>query len=278
MQHDEEFEDSRSSQRSLDVALRLQKTEIGGHALQQALQSAEGFQRLLFSTVMLHKYLNEEACSMNLDEWFDVNAGIDKNGHNVPNVLLENVYHSVSSGKTFLSRGPFLQVPDVRMLESWATLGYIDTEETREKNSEGVDHNASELKSPREIAQAGGQLTSGRASPMPQDDSLDLSMRSASSNELVWISLHPTMLLVGRGPSTAPYAFIIMKNVRLRTVHFLYRQVVLTNASNHLEVCLLLSDGRFQLLEVPELDVRIGQDADFDDWAVSLGKYTDSDP
>jgi len=215
---------------------------------------------------------------MSLDEWFDVNAGIEKNGCNVENVLLENIYHSVSSGKSFLSRGQILQVPDVRMLETWATFGYINIEEIREKNSGGANNNTSELESPREIAQAGGQLTSGRSSPMPQDDGLELPMKSASSNELVWLSLHPTMLLVGRSPSTAPYAFIIMKNVRLGTVNFLCRQVVLTNVSNHLEFCLLLSDGRFQLLEVPELDVRIGQDADFDDWAVSLSKYADTDP
>jgi len=227
---------------------------------------------------MLHKYLNEETRSMHLDEWVDVNAGIDRNGHNVPVVLLENIYHSVSRGKIFLSRGSLLQVPEVWMLETWATIGYFNIEEIKEKSSAGVDNNSSELESPREIARAGGRLTTGRASPMPQNDGLELSTKSESSTEIVWISLHPTMLFVGCGPETAPYGFIIMKNVILKKVQFVYRQVVLANASNRLEFCLLLSDGQFQLLEVPELDVRIGQDADFEHWVVTLSKYSDNDP
>merc|ERR1712007_35705 len=101
-QHDEESINSMpTKRRSLEAALRLHDTELGGCALHQALHSVEALQRVLFSTVVLHRYLNEDTGSMNLEEWVEVNAGIEKNGGNVPNALLEGIYQSVSVGKVF---------------------------------------------------------------------------------------------------------------------------------------------------------------------------------
>merc|ERR1712217_404403 len=95
-------------------------------------------------------------------------------------------------------------------------------------------------------------------------------------------SLHQWILFFSpKDTNSAPYAFVSLRHTAVKELDSASKRIVLasttdtgwplrTSDDGWLELCLLLGDGRFQPLEAPQLELRLGQAANFDAWASHL--------
>lgn len=296
-QHEEELQESLEG--GLDVARNLQSSgsrgELAGLELQRLLLGSESLHRLMFSAMMLHRWLSQGQ-QMTLSEWVQLNTGIEGNGNDVPMHVQTGIYKAIIEGTLSLSGRP---VPSIRTLaptiEGWAYVQYSG----RAQITSGSDPAAWPDASPRVLAAQGGAASVGRSAPLPgseasQDNKPGTPFEAGNGNmlgEATWVSLHTSLLLLSTGASDAPpYAFVSLRQAIIKETDAVNLRIVLTSRSDAswpplasgeeewLELCLLLGDGRFQPLEAPYLELRLSADHDYHAWTARLSELCCDDP
>eukprot|EP00747_Dinoflagellata_sp_TGD_P091463 gnl/TRDRNA2_/TRDRNA2_165062_c1_seq1.p1 gnl/TRDRNA2_/TRDRNA2_165062_c1~~gnl/TRDRNA2_/TRDRNA2_165062_c1_seq1.p1 ORF type:complete len:666 (+),score=112.35 gnl/TRDRNA2_/TRDRNA2_165062_c1_seq1:128-1999(+) len=297
-------------------------TELAGHALQRRLLGTEGLHRLAFSTLMLLRFVTKHRevdgkalSSMSLDDWIDLNTGMESNGSDVPVHVQACLYHAVIEGKLVLGQKTYPAVPilstgprECKALVNYCVLGGSrrvagtaapqEEELGRECGPESKKTPMPEITSPRVFAAQGGAPTTGRSLPSPPPGGfavpIDANANSATSGqlygEMVWLALCRSLLLISSGPLAAPYAMVYLHQTKLRAIDPSMRRVHIASQRSKgqndggpdrggwLELCLLLGDARFQRLEVPELLIQFESDAEFEGWSKHLREICRSEP
>mmetsp|Transcript_12604 Transcript_12604/g.21917 ORF Transcript_12604/g.21917 Transcript_12604/m.21917 type:complete len:658 (-) Transcript_12604:165-2138(-) len=284
--------------------------ELAGLELQRLLLGTESLHRLMFSTVMLHKWV-QSGKVMSLNEWIQLNTGIEGTGNDVPIHVQTGIYKAllqlIADEKVSLSRHlePLLLPgqPPVPAMKGWAYVYYSG----RAQMSTGAHPAAWPDASPRALAAQGGASSVGMASPLPEppDEALvrgkplACPFDAGSTKpccEAAWLCLHKTLLLFAQNNAskTPPYAFISVRHTIVRETEASARRLVLAarpdpdkpelqwpplvNGDDEwLELCLLLGDGRFQPLEAPSLELRFSTDREYDEWVARLWSAIRSD-
>ncbi|CAE7666671.1 cr-1, partial [Symbiodinium pilosum] len=274
------------------------KGELIGLDLQRALLGTEGFHRLLFSTLMLHRWL-ADGHEMPLNTWVQLNAGIEGAGNDFPFHVQMAIYKAVSSGELKLQVGRTVAPvkPPIPSLRGRAFVRYNGRPQTDGDLAHWPQA------SPHVLAAEGGVLAAGRMSPQPaaclQTSRVRTSLAafaqpfdaggSSMDEEVTWLRLHQWLLLLNSSDDAAPFAFVSLKKVALLRADARVLQMTLARRvegdwpsvavdDDWLELCLLLGDGRFQVLEAPELVMRFEDEADFQNWAGYLRELCCEDP
>merc|ERR1712083_80014 len=111
------------------------------------------------------------------------------------------------------------------------------------------------------------------------------------NEERAWMAIYQSTLLLAPAPNALPYAFVSLPQAVLTGNDSATGHMTLTgrearagskasqdkeqqsprspDRASWLEMCLLLTDGRYQLLEAPQLEIRIAS-TEFDSWAQHL--------
>mmetsp|Transcript_54459 Transcript_54459/g.100687 ORF Transcript_54459/g.100687 Transcript_54459/m.100687 type:complete len:740 (+) Transcript_54459:62-2281(+) len=267
-QHEE-----KSGDKEVMVHSTARRAEVSGLDLLQSILSTDTLQRLLFSTLMLHRWL-KAGKKMSLNQWIELNTGIEGLGNDVPVHVQSHIYTSVVQDLAALitTRRP-MQWGSVEMeLSSWVQVQY----KCRAQVGGGTIRAAWPQASPRTLAEEGGVTSAGCSLPMPSQaviqDSEPRTVQQLSRGqhgEAAWVTVTCMFLFLwnGNGPDAAPYAMVWLKHIMVRSVDLEARRVVLGSRPNKhslgvpgedewMEVVLLLADGRFQPLEAPELVLR----------------------
>merc|ERR1712125_145319 len=98
-----------------------------------------------------------------------------------------------------------------------------------------------------------------------------------SNGDPTWLTLHRWMLIL-TSEDGKPYSFVSLRRVQIKESDPAARKIVLASTSwpntevgeEWLCLCLLLSDGRFQAMEAPELEIFFAKQAEFDQWKQHL--------
>lgn len=305
-QHDEEIAGA-SAESAQEILGNFQgslgaREKVAGLELQRLLLGTETLHRLMFSTLMLNRWM-QLGQAMTLGEWVQLNSGIGGDGNDVPVMVQTAIYRAISTGKVTLSGRPVPTLtPSIPSLAGWSYVHYSGRAQTGTGNDPAAWPNAS----PRVLAAQGGLSSVGRSAPLPGSE-LDevtgvpaLATKSllcsfdaevTSQKEMTWLSLHQSLLFLSCDKvDTPPYAFVSLRHAALKEVDASQRQLLLTARPDSvwpplpaaeeewLELCILLSDGRFQPLEAPHLELRLTSDHDFNAWSAQLGElcYDDS--
>mmetsp|Transcript_40775 Transcript_40775/g.75831 ORF Transcript_40775/g.75831 Transcript_40775/m.75831 type:complete len:705 (+) Transcript_40775:115-2229(+) len=306
-QHDEEVAGG-NADGATELMGALQGTlgareKVAGLELQRLLLGTETLHRLMFSTLMLNRWM-QLGQAMTLGEWVQLNSGIGADGNDVPVMVQTAIFRAISTGKITLSGRPVPAVPpSTPALAGWAYVHYSGRAQTGTGNDPAAWPNAS----PRVLAAQGGLSSVGRSAPLPGTSleevtgvpalatkSLLCSFDAEGANnqkEMTWLSLHQSLLFLSCDKvDYPPYAFVSLRHAALKEVDASQRQLVLTSRPDSvwpplpsveeewLELCILLSDGRFQPLEAPHLELRLTSDHDFHAWAARLGELCYDDP
>ncbi|OLP89249.1 Adenylate cyclase [Symbiodinium microadriaticum] len=273
--------------------------ELIGLDLQRALLGTEGFHRLLFSTLMLYRWLRD-GHEMPLNTWVQLNAGIEGAGNDFPFHVQMAIHKAISSGELKLQVDRTLSPvkPPTPSLRGRAFVRYNGRPQTDGDLAHWPQA------SPHVLAAEGGVLAAGRMSPQPalclQGSRARMSLTAfaqpfdaggsgTTDEEVTWLRLHQWLLLLASSDDAAPFAFVSLKKVALLRADARVLQITLarrvegdwpsvTVDDDWLELCLLLGDGRFQVLEAPELMMRFEDEADFQNWAGYLRELCCEDP
>lgn len=211
--------------------------EVEGHELRQSLTSVEGFRRLMFSTVLLcwnlraapgifASMLNPRRLSLN--DWVELNAGIEADGTHVPLHVQRGIYEKVlgssiqqllpdfcaSSPPVFSEREQpmgLVMDPSSTSLSGWATIPQGGLERLDPAFfGAGVD-----------LARCIVSETTGTPSdPLLGRPLSGPGVRRTSNRagERVWLAIsHTIFLFLSASPADpAPYAFIRLQDVVVR--------------------------------------------------------------
>lgn len=310
-QHEEELQENADSGKSHEL-FRAQcvgvRGELAGPELQSLLLGTESLHRLMFSTVMLHKWL-KRGKSMSLNEWIQLNTGIEGIGNDIPINVQTGIYKALihlgaNEKVSVATHFEPLAVPDCRSvptIEGWAYVHYSG----RVQMSAGAEPAAWPQATPRALAAQGGASSAGISPPYHPQDAEEVvpngkpiagafDVRGTKTcGEAAWIGLYKTLLLLSanNAAKAPPYAFVSLRHAMLQTSEAADRRLVLVarpdlpkvesdstwpnmagGDEDLLELCLLLGDGRFQPMEAPSLELRFSSDQDFDVWATYLSE------
>merc|ERR550532_2074861 len=101
---------------------------------------------------------------MTLNEWVQLNTGIEDNGNDVPMHVQTGIYRALTEGSiSFSERHVAQRLALTPLIEGWAYVYYIG----RAQVSHDGDPAAWPEASPRVLAAQGGVSSAGRASPLP---------------------------------------------------------------------------------------------------------------
>lgn len=272
--------------------------ELVGLELQRALLGTDGLHRLMFSTLMLHRWLSE-GHEMTLNEWVQLNTGIEGCGNDIPLHVQMGIYSAVSSQQ--------LQLNAVRSAVSSFKPALPSLNSSAFVRFHGRPQTDGDLAhwpqaSPHVLAAEGGVLAAGRMSPQPNGadkqrrrpslttfaQPFDAGGTGRLEEEMTWLRLHQWLLFLASTEETAPFAFVSLKKAALLRADARVLQILLARRvegewptamvdDDWLELCLLLGDGRFQVLEAPELVMRFNDPADFQTWAAYLKEICSED-
>jgi len=278
--------------------------ELAGVALLRCLGGVEGLHQLLFSTLLLHQWF-QAGHQLTYSEWTQLNTCIDARGTDVPMQVQRGIYDALARECLNLVR-PQLEGPVVTpALEGWASIGYSGRAQVAHEG----DTAGWFQQTPRLLAAQGGVASAGRASLAPgglepvgvdeevEDGEATYHVAQVSpllneqmfdeSEERAWVAIHQSVLLLAPSPNALPYGFVSLSQAVVARADGPSGQLSLKGrATKHsptssdkevrsaekstwVELCLLLSDGRYQLLEAPKLDIRISS-TEFDSWAKQL--------
>eukprot|EP00811_Abedinium_folium_P022137 NODE_3142_length_2085_cov_6.232380.p1 GENE.NODE_3142_length_2085_cov_6.232380~~NODE_3142_length_2085_cov_6.232380.p1 ORF type:complete len:610 (-),score=163.92 NODE_3142_length_2085_cov_6.232380:169-1998(-) len=245
--------------------------EVSGFELRHILKSVEGLQRFFFSILVLH----QKHVMLSLMEWIELNRGIEADGSDVPERVQAAVYQYVTSGSSRFRRCQALQTcqPKPALLEAAARINCI----MQTHMGPTLDGSVLPLESPRILVAQGGAASAGCAVPTPRlllvDEGLSTEAvtpvdavrfnsrvaprptQATSRWEPVWVSLLSSLLFLSIDSDSATYAFVCLRGTTMR-----FSENTLQFKADHdsrLELCLLLADGRFQMLALPQLEVNI---------------------
>lgn len=313
IQHEEEIK-ARSEDDSSSVAEGLDKDgtegEVAGFDLWRNVASDETLHRLMFSTLMLYRWL-QAGHTMTLNEWTQMNIGIEAGGADVPIVVQTGVYRALVGGFQFLSDSTTVpKVAPAAVAEGHAFIHYNGRAQV---SYNGIHANFT-AQPPRLLAARGGVSSTGRSSCANVGDFPASISRDADTEfveEATWLSLHKWLLFFAparepealkgcqvRGAEAVrdspPYAVVSLRRAEVRVLDAASRRLVLGRkcadprpgvrtrkapAANDewLDLCLLLADGRFQPMEAPRLQLRFQEASTFEAWAAHLSEAcTDS--
>eukprot|EP00747_Dinoflagellata_sp_TGD_P004143 gnl/TRDRNA2_/TRDRNA2_110698_c1_seq1.p1 gnl/TRDRNA2_/TRDRNA2_110698_c1~~gnl/TRDRNA2_/TRDRNA2_110698_c1_seq1.p1 ORF type:complete len:710 (-),score=80.27 gnl/TRDRNA2_/TRDRNA2_110698_c1_seq1:187-2229(-) len=255
---------------------------------------------------------------MTLNEWIELNTGFEGNGSDVPVHIQASIYRAIADNKAEFRAEVPVSCPSLPMtIEGWAFVTYSGRPQIRDlahgaptsaRGSPSGWPEADGLQaSPRVLAAQGGVTSVGCSLPTPrppEDPLADLAQATPrpqptprpsgkdellSECEVVWLSLYNSLLLLSSGAGVVPYAFISLRHVLLSESDAAAMRLCLAcrpepgwpplaTDQEWLELCLLLGDGRFQLLEAPNLELRFESASDFHAWAARLGELCYDDP
>jgi len=269
-QHEE-----KAGNKEVMVHSTARRAEVSGLDLLQSILSTDTLQRLLFSTLMLHRWL-KAGKRISLNQWIEINTGIEGLGNDVPVHVQSQIYSCVVQDLAALitTRRP-LQWNSAEMdLSSWVQVQY----KCRAHVGSGTVRAAWPQASPRTLAEEGGVTSAGCSLPMPSQAVIQDSeanqrtvqqLSRGQLGEAAWVTVTCMFLFLwtGNGPDAAPYAMVWLRHVMVKSIDLDMRRIVLGSRPNKhtlgvpgddewMEVVLLLADGRFQPLEAPELVLR----------------------
>ncbi|CAK9017926.1 unnamed protein product [Durusdinium trenchii] len=293
-QHEEELNDHREE--GNQRAFHESEGELTGLELQRALLGTDGLHRLMFSTLMLHRWLSNDR-EMTLNEWVQLNMGIEGCGNDIPLHVQMGIYNAVSSRQLALqvaSKANQLK-PSEPTLHSAAFVRFHGRPQTDGDLAHWPQA------SPHVLAAEGGVLAAGRMSPQPHGADRPHKRPplttfaqpfdaggSRLEEEMTWLRLHQWLLFLAPTDESAPFAFVSLKKAALLRADVRVLQIVLARRvegewpttmvdDDWLELCLLLGDGRFQVLEAPELVMRFNDATEFQTWATYLREICSED-
>jgi len=321
-QHEEELVERRADATSACGGQDLQGTgtngELAGLELQRSLLGTDGLHRLMFSAVMLFRWL-QAGNQMTLNEWAQLNTGIEGSGNDVPMHVQTGIFRALTEGSLALSCASATRSvtpPLTPTVEGWAFIHYTG----RAQVSHDGDPAAWPDATPRVLAAQGGVSSAGRASPLPGLDGIDNKVRQTTARkafggqdpeavsvfaqpfdsdepcrcedeDAAWLTLHKWVLLLSSSTADpTPYAFVSLRHATLKEADAAAKRITLVSHSEAnwspdsnsdtewLELFLLLGDGRFQPLEAPHLELRLSRTEDFDVWAARLREVCGEDP
>eukprot|EP00443_Scrippsiella_acuminata_P114641 CAMPEP_0115580218 /NCGR_PEP_ID=MMETSP0272-20121206/4506_1 /TAXON_ID=71861 /ORGANISM="Scrippsiella trochoidea, Strain CCMP3099" /LENGTH=223 /DNA_ID=CAMNT_0003015117 /DNA_START=62 /DNA_END=730 /DNA_ORIENTATION=+ len=219
---------------------------------------------------------------MTIDEWTQMNAGIELGGVDVSMRIQMGIYHALADG--FKLPSETLVVPRVHVAPTMEGRALVHYNGRAQVSHNGIPADFPELR-PRLLAARGGVSSAGRSA---DDEAIE---------EPAWLSLHRWFLFFaptaeasggasGERPAP-PYGFISLRRTALRVADAQGRRLVLAsrgesqplppvgnavNCDDWLEMCLLLADGRFQPMEAPRLQLRFEEAAAYEAWAAIIGE------
>ncbi|CAJ1388078.1 unnamed protein product [Effrenium voratum] len=295
-QHEEELTERRN-EGNQSALVETAQGELNGLELQRTLLGTEGLHRLLYSTLMLYRWCRD-GNEMTLNEWVQLNTGIEGCGNDIPLHVQMGIYKAALSEDFSLEAsrpGPPFKTP-LASLHAAAFVRYHGRPQTDGEVAHWPQA------SPHVLAAEGGVLAAGRMSPQPPGPPEKLRRRSLTAfsqpfdaggsgrldEEVTWLRLHQWLLLLASAENAAPFAFVSLKKAALIRADARVLQIVLARRvegewpaamvdDDWLELCLLLGDGRFQLLEAPELVMRFDDEAEFQRWASYLRELCSED-
>lgn len=260
-QHEEELADRKSEGKPPDLQGIGARGELAGVELQRSLLGTDGLHRLMFSAWMLHRWLSA-GHQMSLNEWVQLNTGIEGSGCDVPIHVQTGIYKAmVASGSPFGDQRPKHEPMLLPTMQSWAGVHYYG----RPQVSHAGDLAAWPDASPRTLAAQGGASSAGRTAPLPggperEDEEVEqrvelggsctgsagkrrvcaLSALAAPAAvpglgrggdvEAAWVSLQHRLLFLAHSPQDAPpYAVVSLDRVALREVDSAGRRLVLAS-------------------------------------------------
>jgi len=268
---------------------RLQATrragELVGCDLQESVLCMAALRQLMFSALMLHRCF-EDGRTMSLNQWIELNTSED--GDDVPVHAQSGIYTIIKEHGLRLGKPTFDSKHVSPTKAGWIRVSfkYVPS------GSDG--HAALPSLGPRVLAMTGGVSTAG-CSPVPPtapgyvDPAEVPNLQSLKClderGELMWVSVYYGVLLLATDETvTAPFAFVPLR--------YKLRQVLLEPVDSRrlalscsldpalrllvpgqretLEVCLLLADGRFQPLDVQNLELSFEEDDDYESWSEQL--------
>lgn len=254
-QHDEEVSQMRAEgQRATDIAANGVRGELTGIALQRSLLGTDALHRLMFSTLMLHRWARA-GNRLTLNEWVQLNTGIEGSGADIPIHVQRGIHVAIIEvGVPLEDREQGQKVKVAPHVQGWATVDYIG----RSQATHEGDPAAWPAASPRVLAAQGGVSSAGRSTPQPgfvevtdmsahedvtrccgtsyrpsKASRPPLNMVSALSHpaaakgehcmgqgehcESAWLTLHGWLLFFSHAPTgSPPYAFVSLQQVALR--------------------------------------------------------------
>jgi len=268
-------------------------SEPSGVALLQCILSQEALHQLMFSTCMLHRHFMD-GNAMSLNQWIELNTGIAGNTHDIPVHVQSAIYgivrdRGINLAGKFVIGAPWNNAP---VLEGWVRVHYKYLTEAWSADTfmvlprEGL----------RSLAEQGGATIVG-CSPSRAVDHFPVSQQLPSAipsitkialeDELTWLSIHSSILLLGTSQKgTSPFAFVTLQHVVVKEVDLAaccivlvsslqaVKKVLVPGEQETIALCLLLADGRFQVLEAEHLELRFDDAGVCSEWATALKDFS----
>jgi len=229
--------------------------ELAGFDLYRLLRGHSTLHGLMFSTVMLHRWL-ERGETMTLNEWVAINANIELGGGDVSVKLLSGVFQAVVDGLKFAAPSTSSNInnnnnnnngeerrPNVKGSNTSPILPTLEGNVwvlyngRAQASHNGVPSEFPDMR-PRLLAAMGGVTSTGMSSCATMDlsrmnfeDGFDTD--DFSAEEFAWVSLHRWYLFFSPGPGEKriPYAFMSLKRIELRVIDTQQRRLILTSVA-----------------------------------------------
>mmetsp|Transcript_13911 Transcript_13911/g.25641 ORF Transcript_13911/g.25641 Transcript_13911/m.25641 type:complete len:670 (+) Transcript_13911:64-2073(+) len=297
--------------------------EIAGLELKGYLTSSEVVHQLMFSTIMLHWFVHRDGKVtkkvMDFNTWRKLNIGIEAGGSDVPEHIQQRIHHIIcqsfipelavsTADETGLDGdgdrtngkpealpgvsadgwvqliGSGLPQPGLNgsrpMMASYRTMSSMFSEVTTNGALKGG---------------FGGSLAVGKGQPTRKEGQ-PMAMPIARRDDFAWMSLCHTLLLFSTAQTTAPYAFMELRKLRVSEVQVDNRSLILVGATEEVEadgpsvrtqtagesatphkeaatplkMVLLLPDGRWQDISLTSLELRVTQASELQMWSKHL--------
>lgn len=241
------------------------KTEFSGLDLLHRLRDMCCLRCLFFSALMLKRWF-AEGRELLLKQWLELNVGCGLDGDTGVS-LRARIYEDIVSGKAVFGRGPRkqpLMLQEVKpAVSGWSFVRY------------GCQGGTSRT-SAQTLVEQGGSTFIGTSKLQDATAHAEATVEGGTE-ESAWVALHGTLLILAATTVAAdipvPYAFVTLREssveVKARSMTLTLRGYGVT--SERMGLCLLLDDGRFQLLSAPWLDLRLESPAALSTWAKALG-------
>eukprot|EP00933_Yihiella_yeosuensis_P006423 TRINITY_DN111118_c0_g1_i1.p1 TRINITY_DN111118_c0_g1~~TRINITY_DN111118_c0_g1_i1.p1 ORF type:complete len:668 (-),score=131.65 TRINITY_DN111118_c0_g1_i1:111-2114(-) len=255
--------------------------ELVGMELQRSLSGIHALHMLFFSALMLHRWLRA-GNQMSFSTWEELNQGIM--GNNLEDGLdieiQRGIYRAVlEGGATCTALACAWKVPKA-LAPTLSCVASVRYKSRPRSSASDPAHWVEE--SPQALAAGGGILSAGRMSLTTRSDAHSTEAGSCSEelDEDICLRLYQWLLLLSTPESgVAPFAFISLKGCQLvgadaddqkLTIKAKEAGAAALPGTKFVELCLILRDGRFQLLEAPELVLRFNEQKDYNRWVSHL--------